>query len=79
MKKLLLISITLLTISSGFSQAGAPANPYYNGFNFNQTGSALKLALAQKITDTHTSILTYAQAENRLAACRAFVGDKQQG
>lgn len=49
-----------------FAQAGAPAAPYYNGFNFNQTGTALKNALATKITSTHTKILTYAQAENAI-------------
>ncbi len=42
----------------GFAQAGAPA-AYYNGFNFNQTGMALKTALATKITNTHTHQLSY--------------------
>lgn len=49
-----------------FGQAGAPASPYYNGFNFNQTGTSLRTALASKITTTHTKTLTYAQAENAL-------------
>jgi len=49
-----------------FAQAGAPASPYYNGFDFTQTGTALKNALASKITSTHTKTLTYAQAENAL-------------
>ncbi len=49
-----LISATLM-----LAQAGAPASPYYNGFNFNQTGMALKNALATKITTTHTHFLSY--------------------
>ncbi|KAB1157641.1 endonuclease [Flavobacterium luteum] len=65
MKKLI-IPILLLCINFAYSQAGAPATPYYNGFNFNQTGLALKQALAKKITETHTYILTYAQAENAI-------------
>jgi len=43
----------------GFAQDGAPATPYYNGFNFNQSGTALKNALATKITNTHVDELTY--------------------
>lgn len=62
----LFITILLHTISYGFSQAGAPASPYYNTFNFNQTGSALKQALAQKIIETHIKILDYGQAENAI-------------
>ena len=49
-----------------FSQAGAPAAPYYNGFNWTQTGMALKTALATKITTTHTNTLSYDEAENAL-------------
>lgn len=55
----------MLTASAGFAQAGAPA-PYYNGFNFNQTGSALKTALASKITTTHTKTLSYDGAEQAI-------------
>ena len=44
---LLLISVTL-----GLAQDGAPASPYYNGFNWTQTGTNLKSALATKITTT---------------------------
>lgn len=66
MKKTLFIIIILHAISFGYSQSGAPASPYYNGFNFNQTGLALKEALAQKITETHTYILSYAEAENAI-------------
>ena len=51
--------IALLSAATLFAQAGAPAAPYWNGFNFNQTGMALKTALATKITNTHTNELTY--------------------
>ncbi len=51
--------------NTAYSQAGAPA-PYYNGFNFSQSGMALKSALAAKITTTHTKTLSYQQAENAL-------------
>ena len=53
-------------VSLAFSQAGAPATPYYNGFNWTLTGMNLKNALATKITTTHTNFLTYAEAENAL-------------
>ena len=53
-------------VSLAFSQAGAPATPYYNGFNWTLTGMSLKSALASKITTTHTNFLTYAEAENAL-------------
>lgn len=56
----LLLNATLL-----LAQQGAPA-AYYNGFNWNQSGTALKDALSIKITTTHTKILTYAQAENAI-------------
>jgi endonuclease I len=49
----------LLSLTIGFAQAGAPATPYYNGFNWTQTGMTLKSALATKITTTHTNFLTY--------------------
>lgn len=55
-------NITLLFFiicAFGFGQAGAPASPYYNGFNWSQTGMALKNALASKISTTHTRLLTY--------------------
>lgn len=65
MKKLftiLLLSSKLMT----FSQNGAPANPYYNGFDWTQTGNTLKTALATKITTTHTKLLQYFETENAL-------------
>ena len=53
-------------VSLAFSQAGAPATPYYNGFNWTLTGMSLKNALATKVISTHTNFLTYAEAENAL-------------
>jgi endonuclease I len=50
---------SLLLLAVSYGQDGAPASPYWNGFNFNQTGMALKAALATKITNTHTHLLTY--------------------
>ncbi|SFQ52235.1 endonuclease [Flavobacterium akiainvivens] len=53
---------TLALLAAGFiatAQDGAPASPYYDGFNFEQAGTALKNALATKITNTHTNELTY--------------------
>jgi len=58
--------VLFLSVAVGFAQAGAPASPYYNGFNWTQSGMTLKNALATKITTTHTNILTYAEAENAL-------------
>jgi endonuclease I len=60
---------SLLAVICSFfaiAQNGAPANPYYNGFNWTLTGMSLKSALATKITNTHTNTLTYAEAENAL-------------
>lgn len=65
MKKISTFGLLLIS-AFGFSQAGAPAAPYYNGFNFNQTGTALKTALATKITTTHTKTLSYNGAEEAL-------------
>lgn len=52
--------LLLLVTAFGFSQAGAPA-AYYNGFNWTVTGTALKTALATKITNTHTNLLSYGE------------------
>ncbi|HEX8577922.1 MAG TPA: endonuclease [Flavobacterium sp.] len=57
MNKFYSISLLLFTII-GFGQAGAPA-PYYNGFDWTQTGTTLKNALTTKITTTHTNRLSY--------------------
>lgn len=65
MNKLYLFVCSILS-AAAIAQAGAPAAPYYNGFNFNQTGTALKNALATKITTTHTKVLNYQQAEDAI-------------
>lgn len=58
--------LLLLSISIAFSQNGAPASPYYNGFNWTLTGTNLKDALATKITTTHTRFLNYSQTDAAL-------------
>ncbi|MEM0542386.1 endonuclease [Flavobacterium sp. j3] len=58
MKKLITLHF-LLTCSIIFSQAGAPASPYYNGFNWTQTGTNLRNALAQTTINRHTNFLSY--------------------
>jgi endonuclease I len=60
MKKIFTL-LSLISISLINGQNGAPAAPYYNGFNWSQTGMTLKSALATKITSTHTKDLTYSQ------------------
>ncbi len=52
----LLLSLSVIAV---FAQDGAPASPYYDGFNFEQTGTALRNALANKITVTHVDNLSY--------------------
>lgn len=64
MKKFYTLAM-VFSASFAFAQAGAPA-PYYNGFDFSQTGMALKTALAQKITSTHTRNLSYDGAEEAI-------------
>lgn len=59
MKNFYSISLAFLTALSVFAQDGAPATPYYNGFNFDQSGTTLKNALAVKITNTHVNELSY--------------------
>lgn len=59
MKKIYFI-FTLLNSIVAISQAGAPAAPYYNGFDWTLTGQNLKSALSTKITDTHTNKISYA-------------------
>ena len=62
------IFTTLLLIANFicFSQNGAPANPYYNGFDWTLSGVDLKNALSTKITTTHTKLLEYFQTESAL-------------
>jgi endonuclease I len=57
MKKLLLV--VLLIAQFGFGQAGNPASPYYNGFNWNQTGMALKASLSTLTINKHTNLIPY--------------------
>lgn len=58
MKKIFtLAAIVFLNLVN--AQDGAPASPYYNGFNWTLTGMSLKSALATKITTTHTKELSY--------------------
>lgn len=60
MKKLCFILLTYLIASQHIQgQAGNPASPYYNGFNWNLTGIPLRDALASKITTTHTNKISY--------------------
>jgi endonuclease I/chitodextrinase len=54
MKKLLIITIFLLSISATFSQ-----ETYYNDVDLTLSGTALKDALAVKIIATHTRFLEY--------------------
>jgi len=65
MKKLFTL-ITLLSLTITTAQNGAPASPYYNGFNWTLNGTALKNALATKITTTHTNNLSYGDVWNAL-------------
>ena len=65
MKKTFILWASFM-VAAVFAQDGAPAAPYYNGFNFVQTGTSLKAALATKLTATHTNILTYAEAEKAI-------------
>jgi endonuclease I len=58
MKKYLLL---ILVAQFSFGQAGMPANPYYNGMNWTETGMTLKASLANKLTTKHTNFLTYAE------------------
>jgi endonuclease I len=63
--KIKIIIAFLLTSCFLFAQQGAPA-AYYNGFNWNQSATALKTALSTKITTTHINILSYQDAENAI-------------
>lgn len=65
MKKIYTTIIVFL-YSFGFAQQGSPASPYYDGFNFSQTGAALRQSLSDKIITTHTVLLTYQDAEDAI-------------
>jgi len=58
MKKSFTFIIGLVSIFI-FGQDGAPATPYYDGFNWTLSGATLRDALADKITTTHTNFLVY--------------------
>lgn len=58
--------VLLITAAISLGQNGAPASPYYNGFNWTQTGTNLKNALATKIALTHINQLSYSQVWNAL-------------
>ncbi|WP_428224956.1 endonuclease [Flavobacterium sp.] len=60
MKKLFITFLTYL-IASQYTQgqAGTPASPYYNGFNWTLTSTSLRDALSSKITLTHTNKISY--------------------
>lgn len=58
MKKITLF-ILLSIAFIGFAQNGAPAAPYYNGFNWTLTGTALKNSLATITISKHTNFLVY--------------------
>jgi len=58
MKKNITLIIGLLSLFI-YGQDGAPASPYYDGFNWTTSGLPLKDALAEKITSTHTNLLMY--------------------
>jgi endonuclease I len=60
MKKILTL-LSIIQISLCFCQDGAPATPYYNGFNWTLTDLNLKNALANITVDKHTNFLTYSQ------------------
>lgn len=61
LKNTLLLSVTLVINVTLFAQ-----QPYYNGVNLSLIGAALKTELANKITTTHTSFLTYSNVWTEL-------------
>lgn len=65
MKKIYTL-IIVFVYSFAFAQLGSPASPYYDGFDFSQTGTALRLSLSEKIILTHTNLLTYQDAEDAI-------------
>jgi len=61
LKRTLLLSVTLVINVILFAQ-----QPYYNNVNLSLTGAALKTELANKITNTHTSLLSYGWSELKI-------------
>lgn len=58
------IAICIFALS--FAQQGQPAQPYYNGFNWTLTGTALKNALATLTQNKHTNSLSYSEVWSAL-------------
>lgn len=69
------ITFLLLLSNLNFAQDGSPASPYYDGFNFNQTGSNLKNALSDKLIAMHTVFLSYQDAEDCIKIIDRDPGD----
>lgn len=65
MKKSLL-ALVLFWGAVSVAQDGAPAMPYYSGFNFSLSGTALKNALATHLSNKHTNNLSYSQVWSAL-------------
>lgn len=65
MKKIFLFSFLIIN-GCLLAQDGAPASPYYDGFDFSQTGINLKDALSSLVISTHTNILSYQDAEDAI-------------
>lgn len=59
-----LVAIALSSLT--FAQQGAPAAPYYNGFNWNLTGTPLRTALATLTINKHTNNLSYSEVWDAL-------------
>ena len=58
MKKNYTLVLLLVSLFS-IAQSGAPANPYYLGFDWTLTGTALRSALSSTTISKHTNFLSY--------------------
>ncbi len=65
MKKLYAFILAGVSLAA-VAQQGAPASPYYNGFNWTLTGTQLRNALATLTQNKHTNNLTYSQVWDAL-------------
>jgi len=61
LKRTLFFFVALVVNVTLFAQ-----QPYYNNVNLSLTGAALKTELANKITNTHTSLLSYGWSELKI-------------
>ncbi len=59
MKKNYTLVLLLLISFFSIAQTGAPASPYYSGFNWTLTGTALRSALSSTTISKHTNFLSY--------------------